>query len=98
MQINPLNSGSVIDSISPFKDDDKKKEKSFSQILSQSLENAKQTEKNNKEANIELLSGEDNSLHDTMIEAEKAELALELTIQIRNKVIDAYNEVMRMQV
>jgi flagellar hook-basal body complex protein FliE len=98
MQINPLNSGSVIDSISPFKDDDKKKEKSFSQILSQSLENAKQAEKNKKEANIDLLSGEDNSLHATMIEAEKAELALELTIQIRNKVIDAYNEVMRMQV
>jgi flagellar hook-basal body complex protein FliE len=98
MQINPLSSGSVIDSISPFKQDEKKSGKSFSEILNQSLENAKQTEQNNKEANLELLAGEDSSLHDSMIEAEKAELALELTIQIRNKVIDAYNEVMRMQV
>lgn len=98
MQINPLSSGSVIDSISPLSGEEKKKETSFSDVLSQTLESAKQTENDNKGSNLELLAGEDSSLHDTMIEAEKAELALDLTLQVRNKVIDAYNEVMRMQV
>lgn len=98
MQINPLSSGSVIDSISPLSGEEKKKETSFSDVLNQTLESAKQTENDNKGSNLELFAGEDSSLHDTMIEAEKAELALDLTLQVRNKVIDAYNEVMRMQV
>lgn len=97
MQINPLSIGSSIEGISSIGGDEKK-ETSFSNILSQSLENAKQTENDNKESNLELLAGQDNSLHDTMIEAEKAELALDLTLKVRNKVIDAYNEIMRMQV
>jgi flagellar hook-basal body complex protein FliE len=33
-----------------------------------------------------------------MIAAEKADLALKLMVQVRNKIIDAYHEVMKMQV
>ena len=44
-----------------------------------------------------LLSGNTNDLT-TMISAEKAELALNLTIAIRNKAITAYNEIMNMQI
>ena len=36
--------------------------------------------------------------HDAMIITEKANLALQLTMAIRNKVMDAYQEIMRMQV
>ena len=36
------------------------------------------------------------NLHDVMIAAEKAKTALNLTIEVRNKVLDAYKEVMRM--
>jgi flagellar hook-basal body complex protein FliE len=33
-----------------------------------------------------------------MISAEKASVALQLTLQVRNKLVEAYQEVMRMQV
>lgn len=45
-----------------------------------------------------LATGEIDDLHDVMITAKKAGIALETTVQIQKKVIDAYNEIMRMQV
>jgi len=36
-------------------------------------------------------------IHDVMIGMEKAHLALQLTIEVRNKLVEAYQEIMRMQ-
>ena len=47
---------------------------------------------------IKLASGDVEDVHRAMIAMQKAKLALDLTIQVRNKVIDAYTEIMRMQV
>jgi len=38
------------------------------------------------------------NIHDVMISMEKAHLALQLTIEIRNKLVETYQEIMRMQV
>ena len=38
------------------------------------------------------------NVHEATIAAEKAALALELTVQIRNKVVEAYQEIMRMSI
>jgi flagellar hook-basal body complex protein FliE len=43
------------------------------------------------------LSGEGGELHTTVLAAERAELALNLFLQARNKVVQAYQEIMRMQ-
>ena len=45
-----------------------------------------------------LLTGEIKDIHDVMIAVEKAGVSFELMMEIRNKMIDAYNEFMRMQV
>lgn len=45
-----------------------------------------------------LAVGDAASLHDTMIQLEQARLALQLAMQVRTKVLEAYQEVMRMQV
>ena len=71
---------------------------SFSNILNDAIQNAVQTETSNQANTSALLSGVDTELHTSMIEVQKAELALNLAVQIRNKVVDAYNEIMRMQV
>lgn len=42
--------------------------------------------------------GGDVDLHDVMIAGEKASVAMQLTLQIRNKLVEAYQDVMRMQV
>jgi flagellar hook-basal body complex protein FliE len=44
------------------------------------------------------LSGEGEDLHKTMLATQRADLAGELFLQVRNKVVAAYQEVMRMQV
>lgn len=43
------------------------------------------------------LAGEGGELHTTVLATQRAELALELFLQTRNKVIQAYQEIMRMQ-
>ena len=47
---------------------------------------------------VDLASGNVEDVHKAMIAMQKAKLALEFTIQVRNKVIEAYQEIMRMQV
>jgi flagellar hook-basal body complex protein FliE len=43
-------------------------------------------------------AGETDNIHEVLIAGEKASIALELTTAIRTKVMDAYQEIMRMQV
>jgi len=43
------------------------------------------------------LRGEDEQIHKVALDAQRAELSLDLFLQVRNKVVDAYQEIMRMQ-
>jgi flagellar hook-basal body complex protein FliE len=43
------------------------------------------------------LTGENDELHTTILATQKAQLAFELGLQVRNKVVDAYQEIMKMQ-
>jgi flagellar hook-basal body complex protein FliE len=45
-----------------------------------------------------LASGESKNLHETLLTVEKADIAFRTMNQIRSKVIEAYKEVMRMQI
>ncbi len=45
-----------------------------------------------------LITGESEDLHRTMLAVQRAELAFELLLEVRNKVVAAYQEVMRIQV
>lgn len=47
---------------------------------------------------IDLATGRDTNIHNTMIELEKADIALKYTVQLRNRALSAYEELMRIQV
>lgn len=50
-------------------------------------------------ANNDLLAtGKADSLDRVMVDMEKADIALQFTMQVRNKILDAYQEIMRMQI
>jgi flagellar hook-basal body complex protein FliE len=71
---------------------------SFGQMLKGSLDrvNRLQTE---ADANIsDLATGKQTDIHQTMIAVEKADVSFELLMQIRNKLIAAYDKIMRMPV
>ena len=57
-------------------------------------------EKQLKSKNLKkrVLRGEDIPLHQIVLDAEKAKVALNLLIEVRNKLLEAYNELMKMQI
>lgn len=50
------------------------------------------------EAVTRLATGQDHDLHDVMLSVESEGLAFDLAVQIRNRLVDAYSEIFRMQV
>jgi flagellar hook-basal body complex protein FliE len=71
--------------------------KHFQDYLQDALQEVNQLQQQSDVALNKLLTGEI-EFHDAMIVAEKANLALQLTMAIRTKLIEAYQEIMRMQV
>ncbi|MBN1957452.1 MAG: flagellar hook-basal body complex protein FliE [Desulfuromonadales bacterium] len=46
----------------------------------------------------QIAAGETKNLHEAMIKLEEADISLRLMVQVRNKAVEAYQEIMRMQV
>ena len=70
----------------------------FTEILKNALNNVNNMQIESEEYKKMLAFGEVDNLHDVTIASEKANIALQITMSIRNKVVEAYKEVMRMQV
>ena len=73
---------------------------SFAAILSQALgvEQVVGTDYLDKLSGVQTVAGDDVDIHSVVIDAQKAEIALNLTLQIRNKLVESYQEIMRMQI
>lgn len=71
--------------------------KSFQSHLQEALQEVNSLQTASDVAFERLLTG-DIEFHDAMIVAEKANLALQLTMAIRTKLLEAYQDIMRMQV
>ncbi|HET7522093.1 MAG TPA: flagellar hook-basal body complex protein FliE [Bacillales bacterium] len=70
----------------------------FADMLNDAISEVNEAQIRSKQATQALINGEAVSLHDVMIAGEKATLTLTAAVEIRNKVIDAYHKIMRMQV
>lgn len=73
-------------------------ELSFKSIFENAMDNYIDAEAKVDEDIYKLSVGESDDLHNLMINTQKAEISLDLMIQLRNKALDAYNEIMRMGV
>lgn len=69
----------------------------FGQYLNDAMAKLNEQQQTVDKLNDQFAKGEISDVHQIMIASEKASLGLELTVQVRNKVIDAYQEIMRMQ-
>ena len=76
----------------------KKPETSFSEILKNSIEKVNALQKQADAASNELILGNNKDIVQTMIMVEKADVSFRLMMQVRNKIVQAYQEIMRMQV
>lgn len=69
----------------------------FMSYLNNALQEVDDLQKKAADSAAQLVLGGEDYLHNTMIAYEKANLALQLTIEVRNKILEAYQEIMRMQ-
>lgn len=74
------------------------KEVPFSEFLNGALQQVSDLQNESDKLNDAFALGKTDNIHQVMIAAEKADLAMQFTVQVRNKILDAYNEIMRMPV
>jgi flagellar hook-basal body complex protein FliE len=71
---------------------------SFADHLKQGIDEVNQLNKTADKMGMELSTGRSANIHDTMLAATQAELAFNLMVQIRNKALEAYSDIMKMPV
>jgi flagellar hook-basal body complex protein FliE len=80
------------------RDDGSNSNSGIGQNFEKLLQEVNQQQLNAETKQVELLTSENKDIHGTMIALEKADISMRLMMQIRNKLVSAYEEVMRMQV
>lgn len=70
----------------------------FAAALKDSLSEVNQAQLTADQAAQQIAAGESKNLHGAMIKMEEADISLRLMVQVRNKAVEAYQEIMRMQV
>lgn len=74
----------------------KKDSPDFGTVIKGAMEKVDRLEKKADRSVIDLLQGKA-SIHETMIALQKADMSMQLLLNIRNKVIESYREIMHMQ-
>ena len=69
----------------------------FQNVLENTINNLESLQNNAGSAAQKFMTGENEELHTVALASQQAELAFELGLQVRNKVVSAYQEVMKMQ-
>jgi flagellar hook-basal body complex protein FliE len=69
----------------------------FGSLLRGAMQNVERAQSEAAQSAGRFLVGDDEELHETALAAQRAELTLDLFLQTRNKVVAAYQEIMRMQ-
>lgn len=73
-------------------------QQSFATTLKDAIANVNSQQITSDTMTQKLISGENVDLHEVMIASQKASISLNATLEVRNKVIEAYQEIMRMTV
>jgi flagellar hook-basal body complex protein FliE len=70
--------------------------KSFSSYLSEALDQVNRTQVESAKLADQFAAGQIQDIHQVMIAGQKSAIMLQLALQVRNKVIESYQEIMRM--
>jgi flagellar hook-basal body complex protein FliE len=70
----------------------------FGEILKDAISTVNELQKKSDQEVQKLMAGESQDLHTTVIAMQKADLSFQMMMQVRNKIVQAYQEIMRTQV
>ncbi len=74
-----------------------KETKGFADVLKESFNSANNLKKDSDIATEDFLAGKSDNLHEVMIAAQKAEVAISFVTEVRNRLVEAYQEFSKMQ-
>ncbi|WP_283607255.1 flagellar hook-basal body complex protein FliE [Faecalispora anaeroviscerum] len=93
--IQPIKSLEALDQATTAVD---KAQLPFQSLFQDAVNNVKETDQAVQNEVYKLATGQSDNLHNIVIASQKATMSVQLLVQLRNKALDAYNEVMRMSV
>ena len=70
----------------------------FAQVLQNSIEQVNQTQQQAQDMAANFAAGDSSNLHEVMISLQKANVSFQEMVQVRNKLVTAYHDVMNMQI
>jgi flagellar hook-basal body complex protein FliE len=70
----------------------------FGELLRDAIHTASELQRQSDQEIQRLMTGESQDLHSTMIAVQKADVSFQMMMQVRNKLVQAYQEIMRMPV
>ena len=71
---------------------------SFADMLSDAINSVDSTMKTSDQNVQDFIAGKTENVHDVMISMQKAQLSFQLMVEVRNKAIETYQEISRMQI
>lgn len=97
MEVGRVGSLLLGQEVAPLREKNKDSGDGFGKMLLNALQEVNNLQVEADLAIQDVALGKEENLHRAIIALEKANLALGLTVQVRNKVVEAYQEIMRMQ-
>ena len=73
-------------------------EKGFGEFLTESLQKVNDLQMDADAATVQIAEGGETGIQEAMVAIEKADVAFKLMMEVRQKILDAYQEIIRMQV
>lgn len=71
---------------------------SFGDVISKAIDNLNSAHVEADQLAVQAATGDLNAVHDYTIAATEAQLLTQLTVEVRNRAVEAFNDIMRMQV
>jgi len=99
-EVNKL--GPILTNVSPPGESQRRIEESggesFGKILENTISEVNRLQNESEEQIKKLMTGEVQDVHTALIAVQKADLSFQMMMQVRNKIVQAYEEIMRMPV
>ncbi|MGE7120542.1 flagellar hook-basal body complex protein FliE [Peribacillus sp. NPDC046944] len=70
----------------------------FASVLKETMNKVNEAQVSSDSLTAKLANGEDVELHNVVIASQKASITMQATLEVRNKVVEAYQEMMRMSI
>ncbi len=98
MNIQSVGTSSILNNVNMQKPvEENNKETSFSKVISDAINKVNEAQVTADQKVEGLINGDDVNMHDVMLSMQESQLSMQLLIEVRNKVVEAYQEINRVQ-